>query len=281
MSLNIIKFLFNLFRKFLSTVGSLWLLLKVYNGLSNLDYSPSLSSFCLVTILLSLFLFIIDGYFFSGFLKREILISSNAFSTKIKLKFGDIFQNPGWIVVGVNDFFDSLVDEIHISSRTLHGQMLQKYWSGQTMRWDEQVNQDLKGAEPLEEITRPKGKNKRYKIGTVVGVKQEARKFLCVTLSKTNIETNHTNATSLEVHTAIKNVLVKARETCSGEKINFPVIGSGLSRTGVNFNHLINMILLIIFEECKKEDLNCEIRIILPKEKRNEVDLGSILKNWS
>ena len=216
------------------------------------------------------------------FSKRSIVIKSNAFQTKITVEFDDIFKKDGWIVIGVNDFFDSLVNDQHVSSSSLHGQMLEKYWSGNATDWDKQVNESIKDSTTCEEIkNRSSGKQKRYHIGTVASVEKNSHKFLCVALSKTNVKTRHTEATIMDIYLSIKNVLKKVVEVKSQKQLNFPLLGSGRSRTGIKLNVLIDMILWTIFEECKKMDLGCDVRIVLPKEEKNSIDLISLQENWS
>ena len=58
-------------------------------------------------------------------------------------------------------------------------------------------------------------------------------------------------------------------------------MGSGLSRVGIKNNILVDLILTAIFEETKNNKVTSEIRIVLPKEKASEINLGSLQKEWS
>ena len=268
---------------YFSVLGAIWLVVEIYNNATpdQSDIKLSLLLMSGIAFGINLVWYLVDGYLLLGFLRKKVIIASNAFPTKVTVEFGDIFKHPGWKVIGVNDFFDSLVDESHISSESLHGQMLRRSWSGNTLDWDNQITASLGSFTPLEVVSRDPGKGDRYSIGTVADVRCNNDKFLCVALSKTCMQTKLTEATSLDFHISVREILTKAREVCSGEVINFPAIGSGLSRTGIKFNILVNMILLAIFEESKKLDITSEIRIVLPKDKRKEIDLMSLLRSWN
>lgn len=45
----------------------------------------------------------------------------------LTVKFGDLFSEDGNKVISCNEYFDSIVDEKLISSKTLHGQVMNKY----------------------------------------------------------------------------------------------------------------------------------------------------------
>ena len=67
---------------------------------------------------------------------------------------------------------------------------------------------------------------------------------------------------------------------CAGAALNIPLLGSGLSRTGIKLNILVDLIMMVIFEESKKAKVTEEIRIILPKNKTKEIDLNTLQKDW-
>ena len=63
-----------------------------------------------ISIVIGIIYFLVDGIFFKGFLRTSVTITGRAFdSTEIKIKFGNIFYQDGWIVVSVNEFFDNIL----------------------------------------------------------------------------------------------------------------------------------------------------------------------------
>ncbi len=269
----------------LAAFGALWLVLEAYYGLANTNPENRIGFwiFLLVSAILGVTWFLVDGFFLAGYLKRSIEISSNAFDTHIKIVFADLFTQDGWKTIPVNDFFDSAVDGSHVSENSLHGTMLKKHWSANTGDWDNQVLSSLTNIQPKELLNdRPApGKKNRYPIGTTVKTSSNGQDFLCVAVANTNIDTLQVSANSENLHDSLRSLLQKARSTCSGAILNIPLIGSGLARTGIKPNIIVDLILLAIFEESKREKVTNEIRIILPKQMRKKIDLSTIQKDWS
>ena len=267
----------------LSGISIFWMCIEAHNALDQTNiWNINFYILLLVGVCIGTLWFFINGIFLQGFLKSSIEIRSNALQTNINVKFGDIFSQQGFIAISVNDFFDSLVDDKHISSNSLHGKMLKKYWAANTTDWDIQIENQLKGVLEIEELKRKdNAKSKRYEIGTTVITSIGPNKFLCTVLTKTNIDNLECNTSLDDFLIAIQSMLIKARSVCSGEPLNIPLLGSGLSRTGIKENIIIDLILLVIFSESKKAKITDNINIILPKAKRKDINLLNILEDWS
>lgn len=267
-------------RSVFATLGLFWLVIEPIIGLTGKTIDLTYWQLFGWSAAFGIVWLIIDGLWFSGFLKQSIEIKSNGFDTKIIVKFGDIFHDNGWKAIAVNDFFDSIVDDQIVSSKSLHGILLQRYWAGNIDDWNHQVDEQLTGFSCSSE-TRSKGKQNRYEIGTTVAVRKDASKFLCVALSHTDISNNETQASSSDLHQAVRGLLQEARSICGNESLTIPLMGSGLSRVGIKSNILVDLILTAIFEETKNKKVTSEIHIVLPKEKASEINLASLQKDWN
>jgi len=267
-------------RSVLATLGFFWLLIEPVIGLRGEPLDLSYWQLFSWSAMFGFVWFVVDGLMVTGFLKRSIEITSNGFDTKIIVKFGNIFRQNGWKAIPVNDFFDSIVDDRHISSRSLHGKLLKKYWAGGIDDWDRQIDEQVSGTS-CKSISRASGKAKCYDIGTTAVVTKDREKFLCVALSHTDIESLETKASSSDLHKALRGVLSKARSVCADETLVLPLMGSGLSRVGLKSSILIYLILTAIFEETKISKVTSEIQIILPENKISEINLVSLKKDWT
>lgn len=268
-------------KTYFSCVGVIWLFVGMYNELTPLNKIGCSFWFLIsIALIFAVFWFLVDGYFIDGFLKRKIVLKSNAFDTQIVIKFGDLFKQDGWKAIPVNEFFDSIVDDNHVSSKSLHGILLKNYWSRNTENWDQQINDSLSDRDFIENVSRNPGKSKRYRIGATAIARKNGNNFLCVALTKTDIDTLQASANPIELYQSINGLLIKSREVCSGSSLNIPLIGSGLSRTGIKANIIVNIILMNIFEESKRSKITEEIRIILPKNKKKDFNLNTIQKDW-
>jgi len=265
----------------LGGIGLVWLFFEAYYGLGPSDANRvGFLPFLLLGVLVGSLWFVIDGLFVSGFLKRSITLTSNAIDANITVMFGDLFAQDGCKAISVNEFFDSDVDEKHVASRSLHGAMLTQFWPGNTGNWDDQVSHDLSGI-PAENTDRPApGKTRRYAIGTTALASKNGHDFLCVAVTRTCIQSLEASATSDDLQHAVHGLLSKARTVCSGRPLNIPLLGSGLARTGIKPNIIVDLILLAIFEESRARKITGTIRIVLPKNLRDRIDLTTIQKDW-
>ena len=267
-------------RSVFATLGMFWLIIEPIIGLTGKSIDLTYWQLFGWSAAFGIIWLIIDGIWFSGFLKHSIEIKSNGFDTRIVIKFGDIFQEEGWRAIAVNDFFDSIVDDRFVSSKSLHGILLQKYWAGNIDDWNRQVDQQLTDT-PFSSEDRSEGNQKRFTLGTTAAFRKDGNKFLCVALSRTDISNQEAKASSSDLHQAVRGLLQKARSVCGDEPLSIPLMGSGLSRVGIKNNILVDLILTAIFEETKNNKVTSEIRIVLPKDKASEINLASLQKDWS
>lgn len=263
----------------LSSLGFAWLVIEVGDYFFKNNSTLPWWVFTSVVLGGTLGITIYDGLFGQGFLRKSVTISSNSFDTKIIVKFGNIFEEGGWKVIAVNDFFDSIVDGDHVSPNSLHGKMLLNCWDGNIADWEAQIENAI-GNYPFDEVPRKTGKSKRYSLGTTARTRIKSDQFLCMALGVTNVDNLEVRTTSEELLLAIKKMLQKARSFCSGEILSIPVMGSGLSKTGVKFNILLHLILLAVFEETKQAKVTDTIQIVIFDGNYPDVNLLTLKEEW-
>ena len=259
--------------------GAVWLPLESYEGITNTDVSISFGLFVFIVFAVGVSFFFVDGHLISGYLKKKIKIKSKSFNTKITVKFGDLFSESGWKAIGVNDFFDSVVDDELVSSNSLHGQVIQKYWSDDSAAWQETIDNRLEG-KACKKTNRAKGNKNRFPIGTTADAQVNGNKFFFVALARTKKSTNVVRASAETLVGAIRGMLQQARAVCSNEPLSIPLMGSGLGRIGIKDAILVDLILAAIFEESQASKITDSISIVLPKEKQSEINLGAISRDW-
>lgn len=278
-SQKIFSYLSHLCKAYFSSLGTIWLFVQIHDEFISPKIQCSLLILLAFAFIIAIGLFFINGYFFEGFLKKSIVLKIHA--TNIIIKFGDLFKQDGWKAIAVNDFFDSEVDDMHVSAKSLHGIVLNKFWKNNITNWDQQVSASLIDIKSLGNISKKTGKSAQHKIGTTAITKINNECFLCVALSKTNTYNLQASTNPAELYQAIIGLLKKSREVCAWDPLNIPLLGSGLARVGLKANMIVQLILIAIYEESKKGEITKEIRIILPKDKKDEINLNNILKDWS
>ena len=200
--------------------------------------------------------------------------------TRITIQFGNLFDQDGVKAIAVNNFFDSIVDDDLVSRRSLHGEVIERYWRGNSVQWQKDIYDDL-GDRKCEKIARAKGNSRRYPIGTTARATARGEEFLFVALGETNPDNNVANATAATLISSVRELLVRAREVGANRPLNLPLMGSGLSRVGGTNAVLVNLILTAIFEETKSNKVTDSIVLVLPVDERSEIDLGETKRSWS
>lgn len=209
--------------------------------------------------------------------KDEITFTFHNTNTKVKILFGDLFKQKGVIVIGVNEFFDSSIGK-PVSPNSLHGYFIQKILGGKQSLFDSAVESELTGT-PFETMDRAEGKNKRYSIGTTVKIDFAEKNYLLFALSKANerFEAYSTPSIILE---ALNGLMNKARSECNGDTLVLPLVGTGLSRSGISPKYIIELILIAILKSTKEGEVSNEINIILRPELMKEIDLNDLERKW-
>lgn len=157
--------------------------------------------------------------------------------------------------------------------------MLSKGWGKNTQSWREDIKAQLKDM-TSEVISTEDGDIERYELGSCASIDKTNHQYICVALTSTDLKTRVVEANLLSLYSSLRTSLSKAREVCSGEPLNIPVMGAGLSRTGIKFNALVNLILIVVFEESKKKKITNDIRIVISKKHKGDLNLMSILEGW-
>ena len=261
-------------------MGAIFLFIEAFEVVTDANVQFSFVNFLLISAIVGIIIFLVDGFFLSGFLKNKVEIKNYGLDTKIFIEFGDLFAQEGWKAVGVNDFFDSIVDEDLVSSQSLHGHIINRYWAGSRDDWQKQVNASLQNEQPIKE-NRSKGNDRRYQIGTTGIAKKDENKFLFVALGKTDSTNNVTTASAETLISAVRGMLSKARTVCSYEPLSIPLMGSGLARIGIKTSVLVDLIIAAVLEDTKQSKVTGTIKIVLPKDKRGELNLQNYVRNWN
>lgn len=102
----------------------------------------------------------------------------------INLKVGDLFEEPGNIVVGFSDTFDTdIANNLIINSRTMQGQLLVRRYGGDVNRLDSALDLALENSTYQTVATRKPGKKRRYPLGTVAVLEHSTSKIFAIAYS--------------------------------------------------------------------------------------------------
>ena len=108
-------------------------------------------------------------------------------NTKVTVLFADLFDRRGHLAIPVNEFFDSEIG-LPVSPNSLHGIVINRFFSGHPASFDQLVADGLKN-ESGQDVQRNQGKTRRYQIGTTASIKTHSHQFLLFALSATDLVT--------------------------------------------------------------------------------------------
>ncbi len=199
-----------------------------------------------------------ECYFLGGILCLNIIygVISILPKRKIKLKldeklnvdinFGDIFEKDGIIVIPVNDYFDTLVDEKVVTLKTLHGKFVKRFYSGNETTLKRLITASLKDVSPIDiNKSRKQGNKSRYPLGTVACVSHEGKKYYLVALTRFN-ENHRAEVKKSEYQRVLCDLFDYVEQNSQGERVNVPLIGAGHSGLKLADQKLLEFLLLSI-----------------------------------
>ena len=62
--------------------------------------------------------------------------------------------------------------------------------------------------------------------------------------------------------------------------LNIPLMGGGLSRTGMSSIFLLNLLIGIVVDESKRQNITENINIVLTKSTLEDINLLEVRKTW-
>ncbi len=198
--------------------------------------------------------------------------------TKIEVLFGDLFAQDGIRAIAVNEFFDSALGK-PVSEKSLHGLFLNKCFGGYPQPFDKQVDEQLAN-EPHEVVLRAEGKTKKYKIGATAMLNAEKDRYLAFALTHTDVSTCMATADVTMMWIALHHVWQRARAECGGSSLNLPLVGGGLAKIGLPTRDLLNLIILAAITETKEKVITQRIRIVLHRDRFEDLDLRDVETHW-
>lgn len=208
--------------------------------------------------------------------KIEIKVSNS--NTIIEVVFGDLFQQDGIRAIAVNEFFDSKLGR-PVSDTSLHGIFLKKCFGGHPEPFEKEVNEQLKGIESVE-CEKIEGKTKSFPIGSSVLIPVNSDRYLVFAFAKTDPKTCKAYSNVTMLWDSLHQLWQRARVESGGYPLNLPLVGSGLSGLGLPTHDLLNLIILSAITETKAKPVTQRIRIILSKDRFEDLDLRDVKQHW-
>ena len=211
--------------------------------------------------------------------REHVKLQIPASDSSIEIRFGDIFEGAGVVVIPVNEYFDGSLGD-HVSKNSLHGIFIKDVLGGHSGTFFDLTSNALESVE-AEEVQRTNGQVKKYPIGTVARVDFNEKRYLLAALSRTDLETLKASATVHELWDCLKGIWEAARNFSSGNCVNIPLLGSGLSGVGLPSKNLIEIIVTSFLYYTKKQKIADKVILVLHPKLKGEIDLVTIKRSWT
>ena len=148
----------------------------------------------------------------------------------------------------------------------MQGQLLTKVYASDRGRLDADLRRGLRRVTPLSQERRqdkPKGKRKRYAVGTVVPVPLNGRRVFAFVHCRQDLDlTTHT--TAAELRHSLDQLWRSVRVHGLLKPVAIPLVGAGLARvTGISREQLVIMIIDTFVASCRDDRSTQELRIVV------------------
>lgn len=173
--------------------------------------------------------------------RTTIRVSNNL---SVTIETGDLFEkaiDQNYIVIPVNEYFDTIVNTTIISASSLHGQFIEKYFESKHLELHDMIESYLsknKVEGVMEERQKSKGHKVRYPLGTCVPI--PIGKVTYVLMALTHFDENdHAYIELSELGLCISKLCKFLSETAGNQPVYMPLIGMGLSRLNKNAQFIL------------------------------------------
>lgn len=215
--------------------------------------------------------FIITLYILRELNSINILISDTA---KLTIKYGDLFQSKGVIVIPVNDYFDVIVDDEVISRNTLHGKWIEEFYSNDIGLLNSQIEEQLSNYSGKSVPNRKNGRKVRYPLGTTIKIQRDDQLFFLVAFTKFD-ENNRAQLSNLEYQETVIKLIEFIENNSNGYQINLPLVGAGHSGVQASKQRLLEFLIFSLKIKNKLTLIN-GINIVLANTIKKDVSLKLI-----
>ncbi|WP_344696434.1 macro domain-containing protein [Sphingomonas rosea] len=219
------------------------------------------------------------GFLWAIYEPRKVAFDIPLTSTRLTLKYGNLFKEDADWLIGVNEFFDSRIGDV-VAKGSIHGQVICDYFGGDEAKFRTQVTPAL---QPFTGTTIPRtvGETTRYEIGTTAVLDRGDKHIYLVALSRTDVSTNKAQSSIPELWTALSAALCKVHERGNGQPLALPLLGNGRASINLPPQHLLRLVVLAIVDYAKTAQLPNSVSILLHEDCFSVLDLTEIRRDWS
>ena len=208
--------------------------------------------------------------------RHSVTVRLSSPDTAIEIRVGDLFAEPGHIVVGTNDCFDTELGDV-ISQKSVQGQFLQQRYRSDVGQLDRDIEAALAeyADRRTEDTEKHRGKRWRYPIGTVIALGAgSCRCFLPAYTRMGNDLVCQSNADWIWRTLSALWCEVRGKGECG--EVSIPIIGSELARTGLPRQTLVQLIVISFLVASKRDVVSRKLNVVVHPSDLKHINMGSL-----
>lgn len=259
-----------------------WVIFSVISGILSFillfnivpeDYKEHLKCFGYITFGLLILTYIIIWLIANSLTNVNIDIDGS----NVNIKSGDLFKQDGYKVIPFNEYFDTIVDDKIISSKSLNGIFINNYSNTPVQNLDSHITSNTDSDDILNSnsIRRLGGKIVQYKLSTIIVFND----YLLTSFSKFD-EHNKAVLTMPQYIEFLINFWDRVNRVYAQKSVSVPIFGSGITRIKEHKNISDEDLLKIMLWTFKLSEMKfkhpAKLSIIIHKDKIKTIDLFNL-----
>ncbi|WP_378081572.1 macro domain-containing protein [Aeromonas bestiarum] len=226
------------------------------------------------------FILALVGYYFFLWQKYCSLedIEIKIDGSVVNIKSGDLFKQRGYKAIAFNEYYDTQVDDVIISGRSLNGLFITQHLTDNTVNdLDEYISKYQFPPEDIldENVSRKSGKTQRYRIGSICVYNN----YLLTAFSKFN-DQNMAYLTMPDYLGFLIKFWDNVNRVYSQESVSVPIFGSGITRIKEHKNISDEELLKIMLWTFRISEMRfkypAKLTIVIHKDKIKNINLLDI-----
>lgn len=209
-------------------------------------------------------------------LKESISIKISP-NLRVNVFKGDLFKQKSIVVIPVNEYFDTHVDDIIIAHRTIHGKFIDEHFRNKEDELyqliDSQIHQ-TQGATPNFHRPHAGGRNIKYPIGTCADVVVGDTIYVLFALTHFDDE-DKAYLPKEEFGNAIIKLMNHLASISNNRPVYMPLFGTGLSRLNETHQRVLLFIIDTISFSCPVA-INAGLNIVVYPTDMVKVNLNKV-----
>jgi hypothetical protein len=210
--------------------------------------------------------------FIQRFPRRSVCRTLSSPDSEIEIKIGDLFEQQGHLVIGLNDVFDTELGEI-IKPSSVQGQFLTKTYSSDRLKLDADIENALQvyNYPRNEEVNKKLGKTWRYPIGTTITLGSHDNRYFLTAYgymgNDMKVESN-----SDYIWQSLSKLWQEVRLKGHSIDVSIPIIGADLARTNHPRMALAKLIITSFVIASKEKFITRKLTVMIHPKDIESVD---------